>query len=412
MTDHLACFDELSHIPVDLLAFRPTSRWPRTGLTWMLEKALPDVRMPLENQIKQISEALAKWAVATPLTFRSVETDADIVFSFEGRDHGDLFPFDGKMGVRAHAFFPGTIRSGQVHLDAEEDWSLEPGDDNTHLLTVLVHEIGHALGLEHAAVSCEGTSGSGKIMAPCFRPGDGFSSLAPEDVEAIQRVYGDPTGAIPPLKGGEIKPLVGQLANKSNPDTDGDGIPDTLEVFVFDTDHRKVDTDGDAQSDFEEIFFAGTPPTDAGQDFDGDGLSDALEATIGTSPNKSDTDGDGLNDGEELFFNTDPLRRDTDGDGVIDSVDEFPTFGGCLFGVDCNGNGIPDQCDIGNERSNDENANGIPDECDECVNDNECDDGQFCNGTEQCVDAACQDGVSPCGRGTICKEGLQQCVAP
>lgn len=406
----LACFDELSHLPVDLLAFRPSSRWPRTSLTWMLDKPLRDERMLFEDQTSQMATALAIWARATPLTFAFVETDADIVFSFEGENHGDPFPFDGKMGVRAHAFFPGTMRSGQVHLDAEEDWSLEPGDDNTHLLTVLVHEIGHALGLEHAAVSCEGTSGSGKIMAPCFRPGDGFSALAPEDVEAIQRVYGDPSGAITPRRAGVITPPFGQLANELNPDTDGDGIPDTLEVFVFDTDYSIVDTDGDAMSDFEEIFVAGTPPTDAGPDFDGDGLSDALEATIGTRPNKADTDGDGLNDGQELFFNTDPLLPDTDGDGVIDSLDEFPTFGGCLFGADCNENGTPDQCDIRDGRSSDENANGVPDECDECVDDKKCDDGQFCNGTEQCIDAACQDDVSPCGRGTVCDEGLQQCV--
>ena len=31
--------------------------------------------------------------------------------------------------------------------------------------------------------------------------------------------------------------------------------------------------------------------------------------------------------------------------------------------LDCNGNGIPDACDIANGSSSDDNGNGIPDEC-------------------------------------------------
>ena len=31
--------------------------------------------------------------------------------------------------------------------------------------------------------------------------------------------------------------------------------------------------------------------------------------------------------------------------------------------LDCNGNGVPDDCDISNGSSSDDNGNGIPDEC-------------------------------------------------
>ena len=38
--------------------------------------------------------------------------------------------------------------------------------------------------------------------------------------------------------------------------------------------------------------------------------------------------------------------------------------------LDCNGNGVPDACDIANGTSEDANGNGIPDECDSmCVGD-------------------------------------------
>lgn len=55
-----------------------------------------------------------------------------------------------------------------------------------------------------------------------------------------------------------------------------------------------------------------------GVDSDGDGISDAEEAEIGTDPSLEDTDGDGLTDGEELAMGSDPLSTDSDGDGYLD----------------------------------------------------------------------------------------------
>ena len=57
-------------------------------------------------------------------------------------------------------------------------------------------------------------------------------------------------------------------------------------------------------------------------DTDGDVLSDADEADLGTNPNVVDTDGDGLNDGLEVNgHGTNPLAADTDGDGASDPVE-------------------------------------------------------------------------------------------
>ncbi|MFO7696054.1 MAG: FG-GAP-like repeat-containing protein, partial [Anaerolineae bacterium] len=57
-------------------------------------------------------------------------------------------------------------------------------------------------------------------------------------------------------------------------------------------------------------------------DLDGDGLSTAQEASLGTNPNLWDTDGDGLSDGYEwsnrAHLGCDPTKRDTDGDGLSD----------------------------------------------------------------------------------------------
>lgn len=54
-------------------------------------------------------------------------------------------------------------------------------------------------------------------------------------------------------------------------------------------------------------------------DSDGDGLSDAEEATYGTDPDLFDSDGDGLSDGDEVdIYGTNPLNADSDYDGYND----------------------------------------------------------------------------------------------
>jgi len=61
---------------------------------------------------------------------------------------------------------------------------------------------------------------------------------------------------------------------------------------------------------------SGTAPA---VDTDGDGLTDAQEASLGTDPTKPDTDGDGLSDGYEVATSlTNPLLADHDGDGFSD----------------------------------------------------------------------------------------------
>jgi hypothetical protein len=100
-------------------------------------------------------------------------------------------------------------------------------------------------------------------------------------------------------------------------ESDGDGISDT--------DEGREDVDGDLTPNYLDPDDADGPDAD----WDGDGLSNFEENTLGSNPNLADTDGDGLLDGEEL--GGDPTNpRDTDGDGIIDVLD-----------LDDDGDGIP-----------------------------------------------------------------------
>ncbi|MCB9689815.1 MAG: FG-GAP repeat protein [Alphaproteobacteria bacterium] len=78
-------------------------------------------------------------------------------------------------------------------------------------------------------------------------------------------------------------------------------------------------------------------------DFDGDGVTDALEVLLGSDPTLADTDGDGVDDGVEwLSERLDPLNPDSDGDGVRDGADRCRGFDD---GRDVDGDGVANACD-------------------------------------------------------------------
>jgi len=89
-------------------------------------------------------------------------------------------------------------------------------------------------------------------------------------------------------------------------DSDGDGVPDEVEL---------------------ELGLDPNNPFDVFGDLDGDGLTDREELVeLGTDPLLPDTDGDGIDDGEEVVAGTDgfltlPLVADTDGDGLGDGLE-------------------------------------------------------------------------------------------
>lgn len=88
-----------------------------------------------------------------------------------------------------------------------------------------------------------------------------------------------------------------------------------------------------------------TTPTTLG-DSDGDGVSDAQEAVLGTLAEDPDTDKDGMADGlEVLEYGCDPLRRDTDGD-FLNDWEEVNLYGTRCDNPDSDGDGIGDGLEI------------------------------------------------------------------
>jgi hypothetical protein len=152
----------------------------------------------------------------------------------------------------------------------------------------------------------------------------------------------------------------------------GDGISDALEQILINNGAtgpltRYTDTDGDGIPDWIEVkngtnpFNANSPTTNGDGDADGDGFPNALEILVAANGGTSnvsfttDTDGDGVPDFLEIINGTDPGNpnqpvasggTDTDGDGVSNAMEAILIAGGATGGVnkesDTDEDGIPD----------------------------------------------------------------------
>ena len=79
--------------------------------------------------------------------------------------------------------------------------------------------------------------------------------------------------------------------------------------------------------------------------------------------------------------------------------------------LDCNENGVPDECEL---EGNDCNGNGIHDACDvecpaECLNDEDCElDGDLCT-IDSCAQGVCIQAVVDCPEGLVCLPETGEC---
>lgn len=145
--------------------------------------ALLGKSLSMETLEREAAAAFKTWERAAGLSFHEVSDaqDADIVLGAQGRPRGRAFANvsyapGSEEGVRA-------IEQALVCLNPDHEWKVGfDGDTDVYdIRYTLIHEIGHAIGLDHPGAS-------GQVMA--FRYTEDFDELQSGDLRGVQLLYG------------------------------------------------------------------------------------------------------------------------------------------------------------------------------------------------------------------------------
>lgn len=135
---------------------------------------------------RETAAAFRVWERAADLSFHEVSNpqDADIIIGAQSRPRGWAFAnlaYSREADEGVHG-----IEQALVCLNPDHDWKVGfDGDEDVYdIRYTLIHEIGHAIGLDHPGPS-------GEVMA--FRYTEAFDDLQPGDLRGVRRLYGQAT---------------------------------------------------------------------------------------------------------------------------------------------------------------------------------------------------------------------------
>lgn len=164
------------------MAYSLRDPWDKTDLTFYFHNC--PSRLDCQEARDAIRQAFHNWELVSALVFTEVADVAlaDIEVTWTANDPDGMLGEPG--GVLAYNFFPRY--GGDMFIDDTEPWTI--GDQGEFdLIIAATHEIGHGIGLDHSEYT-------DAIMYAYA----GFAKiLGPDDIAAIQALYGPPAGQTP-----------------------------------------------------------------------------------------------------------------------------------------------------------------------------------------------------------------------
>ena len=181
-------------------------KWGKDVLTYDIEHH-ETLKLISKRQLKRaVNLAISTWNFEIPIKFKSAwNTKADIEIRFKTKDEDKYFK--DRPSVLAYAYYPGQGKaSGKVVFNASYIWDLKGKGisgknaikkgivDNAYptnilktynLYAVLIHELGHTLGLKHDVT---GKKDGADIMDPYYSVTN--LDLSDRDIYRIRVKYG------------------------------------------------------------------------------------------------------------------------------------------------------------------------------------------------------------------------------
>ncbi len=163
------------------------AKWSSNVVTYSMNDC--PARLDCAGAHQAAREAVEAWDAVSGIDLIEVDPGQGEIgiswsdgFANPGRGGSRL---DGPGGLLGYTYYPLPFlgeRAGNVYLDPDEDWTLNdsPSGLQVHLKTVVMHEVGHALGMDHSYVR----------EALMWANYAGVRGLHPDDVAGVQELYG------------------------------------------------------------------------------------------------------------------------------------------------------------------------------------------------------------------------------